>query len=51
MKDNLDHASTSGFFEALDYEAANMVRTAQTLDHKEGLRAFVEKRRPSFNGH
>ena len=51
MKDNLDHASTSGFFEALDYEAENMVRTAQTRDHKEGLRAFVEKRRPSFNGH
>jgi enoyl-CoA hydratase/carnithine racemase len=51
MKDNLDHASTSGFFEALDHEAENMVRTAQTREHKEGLRAFVEKRRLSFNGH
>ena len=50
MKDNLDYAATSGFLEALDYEAENMVRTAQTRDHKEAVRAFVEKRRPSFNG-
>ena len=50
MKDNLDYAATSGFLEALDCEAENMVRTAQTRDHKEAVRAFVEKRRPSFNG-
>jgi enoyl-CoA hydratase/carnithine racemase len=50
MKDNLDYAATSGFLEALDYEAENMVRTAQTRDHKEAVRAFIEKRRPRFNG-
>jgi enoyl-CoA hydratase/carnithine racemase len=52
MKDNLDYAATSGFLEAsLDYEAENMIRTAQTRDHREAVRAFVEKRRPRFNGH
>lgn len=43
MKDNLDHAMMSGFLDSLDYEAENMVRTARTLDHKEAVRAFVEK--------
>jgi enoyl-CoA hydratase/carnithine racemase len=50
MKDNLDHALTAGFHDSLDYEAANMVRTARTLDHKEAVRAFVEKRKPVFQG-
>ena len=51
MKDNLDHAMMSGFLDSLDYEAANMVRTARTLDHKEAVRAFVEKRKAAFAGH
>jgi enoyl-CoA hydratase/carnithine racemase len=51
MKDNLDHAIMSGFLDSLDYEAANMVRTARTLDHKEAVRAFVEKRKAAFAGH
>lgn len=51
MKDNLDQAATSTFLESLDYEAENVVRTEQTLDHKEGVRAFAEKRKPAFEGH
>jgi enoyl-CoA hydratase/carnithine racemase len=51
MKDNLDHAMMSGFLDSLDYEAENMVRTARTLDHKEAVRAFVEKRKAAFAGH
>jgi enoyl-CoA hydratase/carnithine racemase len=51
MKDNLDHAANSGFLESLDYEAENMVRATRTLDHKEAVRAFVEKRKPIFQGH
>ncbi|WGR93391.1 enoyl-CoA hydratase-related protein [Bradyrhizobium sp. ISRA443] len=51
MKDNLDHAVTSTLLESLDYEAENVLRTEQTLDHKEGVRAFTEKRKPVFRGH
>lgn len=36
--------------EVLDLEAAAMVRTSQTEDHKEAVRAFIEKRAPRFNG-
>ena len=34
----------------LDLEAARMVRTAQTADHREAAQAFVEKRAPRFTG-
>src|SRR5256885_11747409 len=51
MKDNLDHALTSGFLDSLDQEAENMVRAARTADHKEPVRAFIDKRKPAFSGH
>jgi enoyl-CoA hydratase/carnithine racemase len=51
MKDNLDHAVTSGFLDSLDQEAENMVRAARTDDHKEAVRAFIDKRKPAFSGH
>jgi enoyl-CoA hydratase/carnithine racemase len=51
MKDNLDHAMMCGLLDSMDYEAANMVRSARTLDHKEAVRAFVEKRKAAFAGH
>jgi enoyl-CoA hydratase/carnithine racemase len=51
MKDNLDHAMLNGLLDSLDFEAENMVRTARTLDHKEAVRAFVEKRKAAFAGH
>jgi enoyl-CoA hydratase/carnithine racemase len=51
IKDNLDHAMTSDLLESMDQEAENMVRSARTTDHKEAVRAFVEKRRPAFAGH
>ncbi len=50
MKDNLDQALTGGFIEALDQEADRLVRAAATADHKEAVRAFVEKRPPVFTG-
>lgn len=50
IKDGLDHAVTSTFLESLDYEAETALKTAQTLDHKEAVRAFAEKQKPAFEG-
>ena len=50
IKDNLDHALRSDFLDLMDQEAANMVRSSRTADHKEAVRAFIEKRKPVFAG-
>jgi enoyl-CoA hydratase/carnithine racemase len=50
IKDNLDHAISADFLGSMDQEAENMVRSARTTDHKEAVRAFIDKRRPSFVG-
>ena len=48
MKRNLDRALTSDFLPALDQEAELLVQAAGTQDHREAVRAFVEKRPPRF---
>jgi enoyl-CoA hydratase/carnithine racemase len=50
IKDNLDQALTSDLLASMDREAENMVAAARTSDHREAVRAFVEKRKPSFIG-
>jgi enoyl-CoA hydratase/carnithine racemase len=50
MKDNLDEVSMIDYPTALDREAERLVRASQTADHKEAVRAFVEKRKPYFTG-
>ena len=51
MKRNLTAVSDGVSLAALlDLEAARMVRSAQTADHREAAQAFVEKRRPKFTG-
>ena len=50
IKDNLDHALRSDFLDSMDQEAANMVRSSRTADHKVAVRAFIEKRKPVFAG-
>lgn len=50
MKENLNRALTCDLATALDAEAANMVRSMRTADHKEAALAFVEKRPPNFTG-
>ena len=50
MKDNLDLALTSDILTSMDQEAENMVLAARTADHKEAVRAFVDKRKPIFSG-
>jgi 2-(1,2-epoxy-1,2-dihydrophenyl)acetyl-CoA isomerase len=51
MKDNLDHALTADLVDSMDQEAAYMVRSARTTDHREAVRAFIDKRKPVFVGH
>ena len=50
MKRNLNLGLRSSLSDVLDAEAIHMVRTFDTEDHKGAAQAFVDKRRPSFNG-
>ena len=50
MKQNLDHALGADLPSCLEEEARGLVRTAQTRDHREAVKAFVEKRAPRFEG-
>ena len=48
IKDNLDKAMLVDFETSLDGEAARMIEAGQSPDHKEVVRAFIEKRKPVF---
>ncbi len=50
MKANVNLASTVDFRTMLDREAETHLRCGMTEDHKEGVRAFLEKRQPNFTG-
>jgi enoyl-CoA hydratase/carnithine racemase len=50
IKDNLDRALMSDLLSSMDHEAENLVLAARTNDHREAVRAFVEKRKPTFVG-
>ena len=50
MKDNLDDALHFDHPMALYREAERLVLCSRTEDHKEAVRAFVEKRKPKFTG-
>jgi 2-(1,2-epoxy-1,2-dihydrophenyl)acetyl-CoA isomerase len=50
MKENLNRAVTGELGDCMDLEVTHHVHTAQTEDHREAARAFVEKREPRFRG-
>jgi 2-(1,2-epoxy-1,2-dihydrophenyl)acetyl-CoA isomerase len=50
MKKNLNAAQSSTLSEVFDLEAAHMMRTFMTEDHKAAAIAFVKKEQPVFKG-
>ena len=50
MKANVNMAVHADYRTMLDREAETHLRCGQTDDHKEGVNAFLEKRKPDFKG-
>lgn len=50
IKQMLQKSLTSSLDEMLEYEAFCQEIAGRTSDHREGVKAFLEKRRPSFKG-
>ncbi|MFY9609030.1 MAG: enoyl-CoA hydratase [Blastocatellia bacterium] len=50
MKANVNLAASTDFRTLLDREAETHMRCSMTADHKEGVRAFMEKREAKFTG-
>lgn len=50
MKENIFASLTSSLSKTLDMEAARMIQTLETDDHKQAVEAFLNKTQPSFKG-
>ena len=50
MKKNINNSAEINLVEALDQEAVDLIKVSKSKDHKEGVSAFVEKRKPTFTG-
>ena len=50
MKENLNRAVSQDLRTCLDMEADRLIRVQQTEDFREAVRAFVDKRPPTFRG-
>ena len=48
--ESIYHGLDSGTGEALDYESSLFGLLASTTDMREGMEAFLEKRKPDFQG-
>ena len=51
IKCNINNAETLSLEACFDAEAIHHSRAGDTADHKEAAKAFVEKRKPVFQGH
>jgi 2-(1,2-epoxy-1,2-dihydrophenyl)acetyl-CoA isomerase len=51
IKRNINNAEHLSLEACLDAEAIHHSRAGETADHKEAAKAFVEKRKPVFQGH
>ena len=50
IKQGLNHGERSDLAAALDFEAVNQADCFRSEDFLEGVRAFIEKRKPAFKG-
>ena len=50
MKENLNRAMSGEIDDCLDLEATHHVHCGETMDHKNAVKAFVEKKTPKFQG-
>jgi len=50
MKENLNRAAGGDAYEAMDLEATHHVYAGRTEDHKNAVKAFLEKKDPVFQG-
>jgi 2-(1,2-epoxy-1,2-dihydrophenyl)acetyl-CoA isomerase len=50
MKQNMNLGLVSDYSKLLDAEAEGMIMTGATQDNREALKAFLEKRTPTFHG-
>jgi 2-(1,2-epoxy-1,2-dihydrophenyl)acetyl-CoA isomerase len=50
VKQSVTYASTHTLSEALDFESRQMARTGSTGDHRDAVRSFVAKQKPTFKG-
>ncbi len=50
MKKNLDRALRSDLHECLAHEAAGLMESATTKDHRNAVQAFIQKQKPEFEG-
>jgi 2-(1,2-epoxy-1,2-dihydrophenyl)acetyl-CoA isomerase len=51
IKRNINNAEHLSLEACFDAEAIHHSRSGETADHKEAAKAFVEKRKPAFQGH
>ena len=50
MKNNINSAYELSLEKSLNQEAIELIKASNSNDHKEGIRAFIEKRKPNFIG-
>jgi 2-(1,2-epoxy-1,2-dihydrophenyl)acetyl-CoA isomerase len=50
MKENLNRAMSGEVDDCLDLEATHHIHCGQTEDHRNAVKAFVEKTEPVFKG-